>query len=242
MYDDNAQRLHALGIELPSFDTFWQRGIIDLARYDEPYVMHADFRRDPEQHRLATPSGKIELFSERIAALGLDDCPGYPVWREPFEWLGHEQARRFPLHLLSDQPARRLHSQLDHAPYSQRHKVAGREPVYMNSRDAAQRGITTGDLVELWNARGRCLAGAIVSDDIMPGVVRLATGAWFDADGGGLDRNANPNSLTLDRGASSFSQGCSAQTCLVDARRFVGEPPAVQAYEVPELIPWTLDH
>lgn len=198
--------------------------------------MHEAFRKDPKRHPLRTPSGKIEIFSERIANFGLDDCPGHPVWREPFEWLGAPAALEHPLHLLSDQPERRLHSQLDHGPYSQAGKVAGREAVYLNGGDAAARGIAHGDLVELFNGRGRCLAGAIVTDDIMPGVARLATGAWWDRGADGLDRNGNPNTLTLDRGASSFSQGCSAQTCLVQVRRYDGDPPPIGTYEPPEFV------
>ncbi len=91
-------------------------------------------------------------------------------------------------------------------------------------------------MIELFNDRGRCLAGAAVSPDIMPGVVRLATGAWFDPCDGG-DRHGNPDVLTLDRGASGLSQGCAAQTCLVEARRFVGELPLVRAFEMPDLVP-----
>jgi biotin/methionine sulfoxide reductase len=235
LYGESRERLRPLGVELPSFQDFWEQGFIDLDRYDSPHVMHADFRRDPAAHPLATPSGKIELFSETIAGFGLDDCPGHAVWREPFEWLGHSDAKRFPLHLLSDQPRRRLHGQLDAGPHSRAGKVAGREPVYLNTADAAERGIVTGDLVELHNARGRCLAGAIVTDDIMPGVARLATGAWFDPGEDGLDANANPNSLTLDRGTSAFSQGCSAQTCLVEARLHRGVVPSVRAYDPPAL-------
>jgi biotin/methionine sulfoxide reductase len=236
IYDDNAAKVRELGVDLPPFEDFWERGFVDLAPHDVPFVMHADFRCDPERHRLGTPSGKIEIFSEKIASFGLPDCPGYPVWREPFEWLGHPLAATYPLHLLSDQPTRRLHSQLDHGPHSRAGKVAGREPVYLNPLDAAARGIASGDLVELFNARGRCLAGAIVTDDIMPGVARLATGAWFDGGAAAaLDTNGNPNTLTLDRGASSFSQGCTAQTCLIDARRFPGPPPPVTAYELPEI-------
>ena len=237
MYQDNRQALQQLGVTLPPFEEFWERGFLDLGLHDEPHVMHAEFRRDPVAHPLRTASGRIELYSERIAAFALLDCPGYAVWREPFEWLGHASAAEFPLHLLSDQPERRLHSQLDHSPHSQRGKVAGREPVHLNSQDAAARGIISGDLVELFNARGRCLAGAIVTDAVMPGVARLATGAWWDHHEGGLDGNGNPNTLTLDRGSSSFSQGCSAQTCLVQAVRFVGEPPPIATYQLPELIP-----
>ncbi|MDB4990677.1 MAG: Molybdopterin oxidoreductase, partial [Myxococcaceae bacterium] len=232
----NAQKVRELGIPLPPFDEFWQRGLLDLAEHDVPYIMHEAFRRDPERHRLNTPSGKIELYSERVASFGLEDCPGYPVWREPFEWLGHPLAARFPLHLLSDQPERRLHSQLDHSPHSQQGKVNGREPVYLSRQDAEARGIADGDLVELFNERGRCLAGAIVSQELMQGVARLATGGWHDSDGSGLDRNGNPNTLTLDRGASGFSQGCSAQTCLVEARRFEGAPPAIETYQPPRFV------
>jgi biotin/methionine sulfoxide reductase len=234
LYADNAERLRSLGVELPLFEEFWERSIIDLGEHDAPVIMHAEFRADPARHPLATASGKIEIFSERIAGFGLVDCPGHPVWREPFEWLGHVEAQRFPLHLLSDQPRRRLHGQLDPGPHSRAGKVAGREPVYLSTRDALARDIRTGDLVELFNDRGRCLAGAIVTDDMMPGVARLATGAWFDPENG-LDRNANPNSLTLDRGTSSFAQGCSAQTCLVQARRYLGVASPVGVYEPPTL-------
>jgi biotin/methionine sulfoxide reductase len=236
MYEENAQRVREMGIDLPPFDEFWSRGFIDLSPHDVPHVMHQAFRRDPQGNRLRTPSGRIEIFSEKIASFGLDDCPGYPVWREPFEWLGHPLADRYPLHLLSDQPERRLHSQLDASPHSHRGKVAGRDPVYLSTRDAEARGIESGDLVELFNDRGRCLAGAIVTDDVMPGVARLATGSWFDPGADGTDRNANPNTLTLDRGASAFSQGCSAQTCLVQAARFEGEPPPVAAYTPPAIV------
>jgi biotin/methionine sulfoxide reductase len=234
IYDENAARVAKAGYDLPAFDTFWDQGLIDLACHDKPLIMHEAFRADPQVHPLGTPSGRIEIFSERIAGYGLDDCPGHPVWFEPFEWLGHRDAARHPLHLLSDQPKRRLHGQLDHSPYSRAGKVAGREPVYLNPGDAAERGIADGDLVELFNDRGRCLAGAIVTDDIMRGVARLATGAWFDP-GEDLERNGNPNVLTLDRGSSAFAQGCAAQTCLVQARRHEGEVPAVTVYERPAI-------
>jgi biotin/methionine sulfoxide reductase len=85
---------------------------------------------------------------------------------------------------------------------------------------------------------------SLVTDDMMPGVVRLATGSWYDRpfqersrdSDVAFDNNANPNSLTLDRGASSFPQGCNAQTCLIEVERFVGVVPNVSVYEPPELI------
>jgi biotin/methionine sulfoxide reductase len=236
IYADNLPRARAAGVELPPFAQFWEQGLVDLAPHDKSLVLHEDFRRDPEAHPLGTASGRIEIFSETIAGFGLGDCPGHPVWIEPFEWLGHEKARTYPLHLVSDQPVRRLHGQLDHSPYSRAGKVAGREPVYLSRADAAARGIADGDVVELFNDRGRCLAGAVVGDDVMAGVARLSTGSWFDP-GAGLERNGNPNSLTLDRGSSSFGQGCAAHTCLVEARRFDGPAPPVEAYDPPAIVP-----
>jgi biotin/methionine sulfoxide reductase len=114
-------------------------------------------------------------------------------------------------------------------------KVAGREPVTLNPKDAAARGISDGDVVIIFNARGRCLAGARVSDDIMPGVVRLSTGAWFDP-GDNVEKHGNPNAVTLDRGASSLSQGCAAQTCLVEVALHTGPVPPVTAHDLPDLL------
>jgi biotin/methionine sulfoxide reductase len=238
LYSQNRAAVARAGIELPPFDAFWEQGLVELEAYDKPVVMHEGFRRDPAAHPLKTPSGKIEIFSERVASFGLKDCPGHPVWLEPFEWLGHAAAARHPIHLLSDQPERKLHSQLDHSPYSRAGKIATREPVTLNPADAAARGIADGDIVELFNDRGRCLAGAVLSDQIMPGVARLSTGAWYDPDlaGEGLERHGNPNVLTLDRGASGLSQGCSAQTCVVEIRRYEGPPPRMQAFDPPQLL------
>ena len=62
-------------------------------------------------------------------------------------------------------------------------------------------------MVRIYNDRGACLAGAVVTDAIRPGVIQLATGAWFDpldpAEIGSLDKHGNPNVLTLDKGPRS---------------------------------------
>ena len=110
------------------------------------------------------------------------DCPGHPVWLEPDEWLGATAARRFPLHLVANQPRSRLHSQLDVGAHSQSVKIAGREPVRMHPADAAARGLRDGDVVRIFNDRGACLAGLAVDDALRPGVVQLSTGAWYDPD------------------------------------------------------------
>jgi len=236
MYDLFRQQVSRAGIELPSFEGFWEAGSVDLPVRGRETVLFEEFRRDPDAHPLRTPSGRIEIYSETIAGFGLDDCLGHAAWFEPAEWLGSDLASDYPLHLVSNQPRTRLHSQLDCGGVSQAAKVAGREPIRINPADAAARGVVAGDLVRVYNRRGACLAGAVISDDVRPGCVELATGAWYDpVAAGGLDRSGNPNVLTLDKGTSSLGQGSSAHTALVEVERHLGEAGAVEAYRAPAM-------
>jgi len=240
LYDESAARARPMGIELPAFDAFWETGEFRVPSPAAPVVMLEAFRADPEANPLKTPSGRIEIFSSRIAGFGYDDCPGLPVWREPHEWLGAQGTPATALHLISDQPHTKLHSQLDFSAYSLSNKIAGREPVSIHPDDARRRGIADGDVVRLFNSRGACLAGARVSDSVMPGVVRMATGAWWDPEVFGepdtLDKHGNPNVLTRDVGASRLSQGCAAQSCLVQVELFGGNIPPVTAFGPPCLL------
>ncbi len=237
LYAESREKSAKAGVTIPPFEEFWEAGIAEAQGGARDPVMLAAFRADPEQNPLKTPSGKIEIFSEKIASFGYDDCPGHVVWLEPIEWLGSKTAERYPLHMLSDQPADKLHSQLDHSPHSKATKVKGRQPITLHPEDAAARGISEGDLLRVFNDRGACLAAARLSDRIRRGVVRLSTGAWFDpADAGSnrpLEKHGNPNALTLDIGASKLSQGCIAQTCLVEIERFDGPAPIVTAHRTP---------
>lgn len=236
LYDVSRQRAGAQGREWPAFETFWEQDAIAPESEAERRVLLADFRADPDAHPLKTPSGRIELFSDAIAALDLDDCPGHPAWIEPAEWLGAPLARRYRLHLISGQPATRLHSQLDCGGHARAAKVAGREPVRLNPADAAARAIAPGDVVRLFNDRGACLAGAVLDEDVMAGTVQLATGAWWDPDPSGLDRHGNPNVLTRDHGTSRLAQGPSAHSCLVEVERLNGPAPPVGAFDPPPIV------
>ncbi|WP_158964482.1 molybdopterin-dependent oxidoreductase [Chachezhania sediminis] len=234
MYEEFRAKVAMQDIDVPSFADFWDQGLIDFTPLARPVIMMEDFVRDPAAHPLTTPSGRIEITSAAIAGFALADCPGHPTWMEPREWLGQTARESGTMHLISDQPMRRLHSQLDPSPWSRDGKVNGREPVVMNPADAAARGIADGDIVEVWNGRGRCLAGAVLSDAVMEGVVRLSTGAWYDPDPEtGRDRHGNPNTLTLDLPASGLSQGCAAQTCLVHLSGPVNDAPAIRAFDPP---------
>jgi biotin/methionine sulfoxide reductase len=180
LYSIAQQRVAEIDLQLPTFDVLWRDGVALLPEPANPRSLLHDFRADPVGAPLKTPSGKIELFSEHIDGFGYDDCPGHPAWLEPTEWLGAAKAKTFPLHMISNQPSTKLHSQYDLGGHSQAARVKGREPVRIHPTDASARGIVTGDIVRLFNDRGECLAGAVVSDDVRPGVVQISTGAWYD--------------------------------------------------------------
>ena len=239
LHAQNRQRAAELGFTLPDFDTFWSDGECGLPERDDVQVMHAAFRAEPETHRLRTPSGRIELFSEAIDAFAYDDCPGHPTWMAPREWLGAPLAERFPLHLVSNQPAVRLHSQYDASAFSRAAKVQGREAIRLHPADAEARGIAEGHVVRVFNERGQCLAGAVLSDRVRPGVVQMATGAWFDpvrpGEIGSLCKHGSVNVLTLDKGTSRLAQGPSAHTCLVEVEPYEGEAPPVTAFDPPAI-------
>ena len=180
-YEDARQLAQAAGhYSLPDFESFWLGEPITLEHNDRHIPLVEQFYADPAATPLNTPSGKIEIYSETIASFGYDDCAGHPMWLAPTEWLGAQKAATYPLHLLSNQPKTRLHSQLDHARTSRNAKIRGREPACMHSADAAVRGIADGDVVRVFNDRGACLTVVRVSADIRPGVIQLPTGAWFN--------------------------------------------------------------
>ena len=124
------------------------------------------------------------------------------------------------MHLISNQPEYRLHSQLDNAEYSIKNKIKNREPVLINIEDAKEKKIKNNDIVLIFNERGKVLAGARLTDKIMKGVLVLSTGAWFDPDYEiNADLHGNPNVLTKDIGTSELSQGPTSHSCLVDLRK-----------------------
>lgn len=241
LYDGAQDQAAAKGVTLPDFDAFWAEGIARFTSDREGKPLFHAFRADPEANPLMTPSGRIEIFSETVAGFGYDDCPGHPVWFAPREWLGAEGRGQDSLHLISNQPVTRLHGQMDNGAVSRASKIIGREPAAFNPADAAARGITEGALVRLFNDRGACLVGAVISEDVAPGVVQLATGAWFNPEEpgriGALDLHGNPNVLTRDAGTSQLAQGPIAHSALVRAEAVTTPQKPVTAFDPPPIQP-----
>jgi biotin/methionine sulfoxide reductase len=229
----------AAGVVLPDFQTFWETGHVALPPPVRQFVMMENFRADPARHPLTTASGRIEITSHELGGYGDADVPAHPTWRPPVEWLGAPAAANFPLHLLTVQPADKLHSQMAPGPVAQGNRIAGREPIRLNPADCEARGIGAGDPVRVFNDRGACIAAAVPDADVIAGVAVMSTGAWFDPDGQGdapLERQGNPNVLTLDIGTSALGQGTSAQTALVEVARWEGPLPTTRLAP-PDFVP-----
>lgn len=214
------------GAVLPEFDAFRQIGRFDMPDADDSRDFLADFIADPENQPLATKNGRISLYDETIATFDLADCPPHPAWLPPVESL--IAAPTGALHLISNQPATRLHSQNDRGRESQGDKIAEREACRLHPATAVEFGLQANDTVYIHNARGGCLAGLVLDEQMRRDCIVLATGAWFDPtiiDGLSVDAHGNPNVLTIDKGCSGLSQGNIAHTSLVFVRKWEGSIP-----------------
>jgi anaerobic dimethyl sulfoxide reductase subunit A len=182
-----------------SWDEFKQTGIY---KFKLPRL-HVAFQDNVEQGKpWKTASGKIEIFSTELAnyqdwtktAYGYA-IPAIPKWIEPWEYLGSEKTKTYPFHLVTPHPRWRTHSIFHNIPIL---RETYEQELTINSSDALKLGIKTGDIVEVFNARGKVVVPAYVTQRCMPGVVVLYEGAWMDVDENGVDRAGNPDFLTDD--------------------------------------------
>jgi trimethylamine-N-oxide reductase (cytochrome c) len=192
------------------------------------------FYEDPKTNRLGTPSGKLEFFSERLAQYFPDDTerPPVPHWVENGpshdERLSSARAGKYPLLMMSNHPRWRLHAQCDDISWTREAltcKIKGPdgymyEPVWLNPREAARRGIDTGDIVKVYNERGAVLGGAYVTERLMPGVAYMDHGARCDwIIPGELDRGGVINLISPENTTSKNCAGQATSGYLVEIER-----------------------
>ncbi len=230
------------GVEMPEFKDFWDKAEPIQFPVDESkikYTAYEEYRNDPLLEPLGTASGKIEIYSKNIEKMGYADCGPHATWYEPFEYLGSDIAKKFPLHLLTSKPRHRMHSQYNQMKTVRKlYTVADREPVTISVEDAKARGIKDGDVVRLFNNRGQTLAGAVISQDIRPGVVNLCEGGWYDpmerGKEGSLCKHGHANALIKDKPTSSFAQGNNGNTALIEIEKYTGKIPEITAFDPPK--------
>lgn len=175
---------------------------------DEVRAAAAPVKIDPYPggQRFATPSGKLEFYSETLAARGL---PPLPDWREDAE--ERELARRWPLRLLTAPGYFQSHTAFSGNPALRRR--AGAPIAILHPEDAKRRGLVPGDRVELWNQRGAFAVHLVVSDEIAPGVA-LVPGQRP----AGEAVSGTVNLLCGDR-LSDLGEGATYQSTFLDVRR-----------------------
>lgn len=202
-----------------SFDEFRKMGIFKQKNPGEPHVEFRAFRENPEANPLTTPSGKIEIYSERLANIA-------NTWElQPWDvilalpsyvpsWEGHEspETAKYPLQMFGFHYKSRTHSTYGNVAVL---KDACRQEIWVNPIDAKRRGINDGDLLKVWNDRGELQVVAKVTARIFPGVVAMGQGSWYQPNRQGVDTGACMNTLTTQR-PSSLAKGNPQHSNLVE--------------------------
>jgi anaerobic dimethyl sulfoxide reductase subunit A len=198
---------------IKDYDKFKEDGI-HRVKLEEPIVAFQAQIDDIENNPFPTPSGKIEIFSQRVADLNKPDTPPIPKYMPTPEDRNDPLLEKYPLQLLTPHPKNRVHSELYLVPWLlevEEHRA------WINPADADPRGIKDGDEIHVFNDRGRVAIKAWVTERIIPGVICIFEGAWYDPDKNGIDRGACANTLTKD----AYSGGGAAvlNTSLVEIEK-----------------------
>ncbi len=180
--------------DIADYDTFKKQGL-HKPRQAEPHVPYREQIEDPNNNPFPTPSGKIEIYSQLIAAMNNPEIPPIPKYIETWEGPNDPLSQKYPLQLITTHFKGRAHSQFHNVPWLQELLP---QTVLISSSDARARGINDGEPVRVFNDRGQMIIPTKVSERIMPGVVDVPQGAWYNPDEDGIDRGGCANILTKD--------------------------------------------
>ncbi|WP_419785580.1 molybdopterin-containing oxidoreductase family protein [Pseudodesulfovibrio sp.] len=177
---------------------------IDLDRLREGYPVRLNIPASPYAQGFGTPSGKVEFYSETMAAKGLDPLPdGTPV-RDP-------DGVRYPLECITP-PHRLLLNSAFNEVAELREKI-GPATVKIHPETAAARSINQGDPVRVFNDRGECRLQAEVTEDTRPDLLVIEGLRWPSLTPGG-----GANQLTSQRLTDM------GETCAFHCNRVEVEP------------------
>ncbi|EAQ1655506.1 dimethylsulfoxide reductase subunit A [Salmonella enterica subsp. enterica serovar Paratyphi A] len=207
---------------LPTFEEFRKQGIFKQRDPEGHHVAYKDFREDPQANPLTTPSGKIEIYSQALADIAAtwelpegDVIDPLPIYTPGFENYNDPLTDKFPLQLTGFHYKARVHSTYGNVDVL---KAACRQEMWINPMDAQKRGINNGDKVRIFNDRGEVHIEAKVTPRMMPGVVALGEGAWYDPDAKRVDQGGCINVLTTQR-PSPLAKGNPSHTNLVQVEK-----------------------
>lgn len=178
------------------------------------------FREDPLANPLETESGKIQIYSHKLKKLAdtwtlpegdvISALPQYCATWEGYE--DHTLRQKYPLQLIGCKSRARPHSNFYNVPWMQE---VIEDAVLMNPVDAKQRGLEHGQMVHVFNDRGRARAPVKITPRLLPGVVVIAEGTWYNPDASGVDLGFCVNTLTSLR-PTALSKANPQNTNLVE--------------------------
>ncbi|MFZ5555680.1 MAG: molybdopterin-containing oxidoreductase family protein [Pseudomonadota bacterium] len=144
-----------------------------------------------------TPSGKIEIFSAALEAMGLDPLPDHVPEREG---LAAAEQSRFPLQVIS--AATHYYIGNSFQPVPRLRKLASRPEFEISPEDAAERNISDGDLCRLFNDQGETFGYAVVVPGLLKGVLGAPKQIAGSRTPGGLNVNALVSQRVADMGGA----------------------------------------
>ena len=214
---------------LPSYAELKEMGVWKKA--GESVIPLKEFREDPVKNKLETPSGKIEIYSSKIAELATqwefpEHLPGdvlTPLPEYVATWEGAEEAKKnekYPLQCFGHHMKGRTHSSYGNVDWLR--DDAHPQTAWINPIDAKQRGIKNYDKIAVFNDRGRIHTTARVTPRIAPGVVAVPQGSWYNPDTKGIDQGASMNTLTSWH-PSPLAKGNAQHTALVQVEKIKGD-------------------
>lgn len=197
---------------LPDYASFRANG--GILYQDAP--LRIAYREQIENHiPFATPSGKIELYSERIAALHDPELPAIARFVPSVEGPDDTLREKYPLQLIGYHTKRRCHSIHDNNDWLEELDPPA---LWIHPKDAEIRGIRNGNLVLVWNDRGKVRLPAKVTERIVPGVTALSQGGWYTPDATGTDVRGSINVLTRADRPTPLAKGNPQHTNLVQVQ------------------------
>jgi anaerobic dimethyl sulfoxide reductase subunit A len=180
--------------DIDDFEEMKKDGVLKI-KMEAPIVSFKKQIEDPEQHPFPTLSGKIEIACDHLTEMEHPQVPSIPKYLRHETGYDSPLTEKYPLQLLTTHYKTRAHSTWHNVPWLQEIEPHG---VWINTRDAEERDIRNGELVDVYNDQGRIRIPAIVTERIMPGVVNVSQGAWYDPDETGVDYGGCANVLTKD--------------------------------------------
>lgn len=206
-----------------TYSEFKEKGVYQVKRYkgdNYGYIAYKDFVQDPEKNPLTSESGKLEIYSKKLAEtinnMGFSKIQPIPSYikviggyEDTFKDWKNKEKGEYPYQVINPHYLRRSHTVFDNVKWLRETWV---NPVYLNTKDAAGNGIAEGDTVLITSPFGKILRKACITERVRPGVIALPHGAWVDIDEktgidfGGAD-NILSGQIPTGQGVSGFNTG-----------------------------------